>query len=196
MKTRNGFVSNSSSSSFICDVCGEEVSGWDMSLEEAYMAECEGGHTFCVEHTGKDFEDFITKESALDYLNNSTYYKDDIPLVEKMDEDQFCEWLDEGVGEDFVGELRYQLPSCCCPICNMETVSNDMLVDYLVKTNGITKKTVLDEIRKENKRRKKLYNYEYIAYAVGKLNTTKESMIETIKKQFKNYDEMYDFIYN
>ena len=34
MKIRAGFVSNSSSSSFICDVCGDEVSGVDISLEK------------------------------------------------------------------------------------------------------------------------------------------------------------------
>ena len=29
MKVRIGFVSNSSSSSFVCDVCGEHAEGWD-----------------------------------------------------------------------------------------------------------------------------------------------------------------------
>jgi len=39
MKIRQGFVSNSSSSSFTCDVCGEEVSGYDVCLSEAEMSE-------------------------------------------------------------------------------------------------------------------------------------------------------------
>ncbi len=51
MKVRKGFISNSSSTSFICDVCAETVGGWDMGLEEADMFECENGHTFCREHT-------------------------------------------------------------------------------------------------------------------------------------------------
>ena len=46
MKVRAGFVSNSSSSSFICDVCGGSESGWDASLEGVGMVECKGGHTF------------------------------------------------------------------------------------------------------------------------------------------------------
>lgn len=49
MKIRNGFVSNSSSSSFICDITGEEVSGYDMGLEEAEMYQCENAHTFLEE---------------------------------------------------------------------------------------------------------------------------------------------------
>ena len=57
MKIRKGFVSNSSSSSFVCDVCGEEVIGMDIGLEDAEMAECEWNHIFCTSHTDKEFED-------------------------------------------------------------------------------------------------------------------------------------------
>lgn len=35
MKFRKSFVTNSSSSSYICEYCGKEASGWDMSLSEA-----------------------------------------------------------------------------------------------------------------------------------------------------------------
>ena len=50
MKYRKSFVTNSSSSSYICDICGENVSGWDMSLGEAEMIECVNGHTMCEHH--------------------------------------------------------------------------------------------------------------------------------------------------
>lgn len=46
MKIRSCFVSNSSSSSFICSACGEIESGWDLSFEEVGMVECENGHCF------------------------------------------------------------------------------------------------------------------------------------------------------
>lgn len=45
MKFRKDFVTNSSSSSFVCDICGNVESGWDMSLQEAEMVECVNGHT-------------------------------------------------------------------------------------------------------------------------------------------------------
>lgn len=47
MKVRQGFVSNSSSSSFICDACGQDSSGWDLCMDEAGMFQCENGHTIC-----------------------------------------------------------------------------------------------------------------------------------------------------
>lgn len=50
MKIRSGFVSNSSTSSFVCDVCGEEVSGMDLGISDAGMYSCENGHTFCESH--------------------------------------------------------------------------------------------------------------------------------------------------
>ena len=46
MKKRKGFVSNSSSSSFVCDLTGEVVEGYDCSLSESEMVSCVNGHTF------------------------------------------------------------------------------------------------------------------------------------------------------
>jgi len=56
VKVRNGFVSNSSSSSFICDVCGSVKSGWNLSLQDADMIECANGHTVCTSHLLKEAE--------------------------------------------------------------------------------------------------------------------------------------------
>lgn len=56
MKIRTGFVSNSSSSSFVCDVCGNIESGWDLGLNDAEMCECVNGHTFCQSHMLPEFD--------------------------------------------------------------------------------------------------------------------------------------------
>lgn len=84
MKIRTGFVSNSSSSSFVCDVCGESVGGWDLSLSEAEMCECINNHTICQEHS--DQERISAAEEA----------------AEEADED--C---------DFIYELPAELCPCC-----------------------------------------------------------------------------------
>lgn len=49
MKIRRGFVSNSSSSSFICDVCGRDKTGY----------ECENGHYFCQDEADIQEGDII-----------------------------------------------------------------------------------------------------------------------------------------
>ena len=46
MKVRKGFVSNSSSSSFVCDITGRTEGGYDASLSDVGFAECVVGHTF------------------------------------------------------------------------------------------------------------------------------------------------------
>ena len=75
MKVRNGFVSNSSSSSFVCEVCGANEGGYDYSLSDVYMCRCENEHIFCIDHAiNKDessddfnsFEDALEKE--IDYI--------------------------------------------------------------------------------------------------------------------------------
>lgn len=54
MKVRSGFVSNSSSSSFVCEICGETAEGMDISLSDADMFCCINGHTMCQEHAIKN----------------------------------------------------------------------------------------------------------------------------------------------
>jgi len=61
MKIRKGFVSNSSSSSFVCDVSGYIESGWDMGLYEAGMITCENGHCFLEQYFIGDFYEYEIK---------------------------------------------------------------------------------------------------------------------------------------
>jgi hypothetical protein len=51
MKKRMGFVTNSSSSSFVCVICGNVESGYDASLSDCNMVQCKCGSVFCTSHT-------------------------------------------------------------------------------------------------------------------------------------------------
>jgi hypothetical protein len=50
MKIRSGFVSNSSSSSYVCEICYTAHESWDCGLSEFGMCECTNGHLICLEH--------------------------------------------------------------------------------------------------------------------------------------------------
>jgi len=64
MKIRNGFVSNSSSSSFTCSVCGGDECGYDMSYRELGMIRCKNGHIIHEECIDKDVLKEITENTA------------------------------------------------------------------------------------------------------------------------------------
>jgi zona occludens toxin (predicted ATPase) len=118
MKVRTGFVSNSSSSSFVCEVCGEEASGWDMCLSDADMVSCENDHTFCKSHIIGDLDeddddydsyaipakhcpicamDVLTDDDHLRYLVVITNKNHDTVLAEIKQRfanyDEFCNFL-------------------------------------------------------------------------------------------------------
>ena len=67
MKIRKGFVSNSSSSSFTCEVCYENYSGWDACLSEAEMVECPSGHLFCEDHVDREIINRLNNEDSPDW---------------------------------------------------------------------------------------------------------------------------------
>ena len=64
MKIRNGFVSNSSSSSFTCSVCGGDECGYDMSYRELGMISCKNGHIIHEECMDKDVLKEIVENSV------------------------------------------------------------------------------------------------------------------------------------
>jgi hypothetical protein len=144
MKIRNGFVSNSSSSSFICEICGHTEIGYDDSASDLGFAVCVNEHIFCEEHLLKD---------------------------EKEDSDDY--------GEVYSEE--------CCPICQFEMYSQPELARYLLETYAIPRDTVFQEIRAVNKRRKKLYDFEYIEYVFKQNNLTDDIVLKQLKDTFGTY---------
>ncbi len=126
MKIRVGFVSNSSSSSFICDFCGEEQSGMDMSLYEAGMLECENGHTFCATHailgSLKD-----KKGTVLSQLSNGNI-DDVVDSLNLENTDDPVSWEN-------------------CPLCNFTKVAQFDLISYLLKKTGKNRSEIEEEIR-------------------------------------------------
>jgi DNA-directed RNA polymerase subunit RPC12/RpoP len=133
-KVRVGFVSNSSSSSFICLVCGNEASGWDLCLSEAEMVECENGHTFCNSHLlKKEKEEATTNE-----------------LDEEI-EDTDCD-------EDY-DDIEDDVPTERCPICQFKSLSTEDGLSYLLKKHNLTEKICLEQIKQEFSNYEKFTKY-------------------------------------
>lgn len=200
-KFRNGFVSNSSSSSFVCDLCGYETGGWDMCLSEAEMFECENGHILCDEHmlqptqewlneyiykikesrelTDEEFNKLV-KEQQID-LNNVT--KDDIRELD-------CRF---GYNEVF----RYNVSEHLCPLCNFEELCIEDAMEYLKKTTSYTIDEVFKYIKSINKRRKKVRPNEYVEYVCGKLEINTTQLLTEIENRFNgSYKEFRKFIHS
>lgn len=191
MKIRSDFVTNSSSSSFVCEICGRTESGWDCSVGDVGMMECVNGHVFCCDEAldrplkaemlkmilenewNKERYDYNTREYR-DFTEEELRHYDDDTLYE-----QFC-----------CEESRYYgVPECVCPICQFIEYSEYDLSAYLLKQYGVSRNEVFAEIKKLNKRRRKLYENEYITYVCRQFNLNPTEIVAGWKEKFGTYSE-------
>jgi len=145
-KFRKDFVTNSSSSSYICEICGEKEVAWDVP---DWLKRCVNEHGFCEDHLSEVYT------------------------------------LDE--------EEDYYISENSCPICNFQTYSQDEMSDYLLKTRKITREEVFAEVKKSNKRRKKLYESEYIQYVFNQFELSEDIIMDEIRNRFSNWHEYIDY---
>lgn len=139
MKVRKGFVSNSSSSSFVCDISGVSAEGFELSLEEARMYSCENDHTFCDEYLLKnvlikDKRNYVESDEDLD--------QEEKDKVKKLNDTEFKKWYNDTILS------RYDLPPVFCPLCALLNVADRELLAYLLKKKEITKEDAVKEIQK------------------------------------------------
>jgi hypothetical protein len=130
MKIRVGFVSNSSTSSFVCDVCGFTEAGQDVGLDTFGMFRCENEHCVHEKCAGVTETDFL--EEALEKYVSSYIGKG---------------YSIEELKEDGEYECRYSVPQKYCPICSFGKLSSRDELEFLRKEAGMTEKEVLKEIR-------------------------------------------------
>jgi len=149
MKRRLGFVSNSSSSSYVCGLCLETENGWESP--DGWI-ECKNGHCLCNECAPE------------------------VPKVEEDDDDD-----------------DYPLPSHLCPFCTFQALHDQNMRRYLQKKYQVVEDLVLAEIKKVNKRRRVVRDYEYNAYVCRQENLTGEQILEEIKSKFSDYDSFWDY---
>ena len=181
MKVRNGFVSNSSTSSFICDICGESYTGWDAypSDPNYECSVCPHEHIMCNEHL---------LDAELPMVNGCEHEFD-------RETNKCCSECGEDatIEREMVDEDGY-IDSAFCPVCNFETYTECEMASYLERTRGITREEVFAKIKEMNKRRKKLYDAEYITHVCEKFDLTDKKLLDEIKEKFVSFDEYAEFL--
>lgn len=164
MKIRSGFVSNSSSSSFLCSVCGQIESSMDASPDDFGMKTCVNDHCFhegCFKQSGRGYvserqrylnmlKSLIAKtqisikkrhnEYLLRQLDSYTKYAD---ILESGTEDDYYD------AEDYLHDIRSDngVSDDECPICSFAAFDPAVMLKYICKSRGISQEDVEKEIR-------------------------------------------------
>lgn len=115
MKIRNGFVSNSSSSSFQCDYCHRfeiDESG-ETSMYEWGFIECDEGHSICVDHLSPEVQRKVERMAAddEDFQYEPRIHSDDCPMcqLQVIRDSQLVEYFLQKLGksrDEVISDIR------------------------------------------------------------------------------------------
>lgn len=112
----------------------------------------------------------------------------DTELNEKTDEE-----LEEMMLERDDG--YYSIPEECCPICQFIEYSNKDLAKYLEREYKVSRDEVFDKVKQLNKRRKKLYDSEYVTEVCSRFHLNPAEIVASLKDRFGTYRRFYDYIH-
>lgn len=172
MKIREGFVSNSSTTSFTCDACGNVIAYNDNCSLEDYgvitFTPCNHGVCEC-NHPDMDDEEIQKKWKA----GALAAVKEELELeyAEKQEPNRWnskeniqnrCDAFKnilEGNFEDFeefrkaVNDFEYDwrnfMPSTVCPVCTLESLGYDYIIQYVIVKYGLKLGEVENEIKEK-----------------------------------------------
>lgn len=151
MKIRSGFISNSSSSSFTCDVCGETKSGWDLSHSDAGMDKCENNHTFCQSHKLEVTLSIDEMREALiaNYRDSSFWGYESNRAEQQKHIAEYQTMSDADIEEHFEDLETDGCHISRCPICQMDEIADYDIVRYALIKFGVRSTTELASILKK-----------------------------------------------
>jgi hypothetical protein len=149
MKIRTDFVTNSSSTCYVCEISGEKEAtgnGDDTTRQDLGFMVCEKGHSFKSKYAIRD-EDVIRKalENKIKEINSKNCSE-----CEKTEE--IKEMLKELPGSiEYIIEddpFGCGVPSEMCPICQMKYISESNMLKFLLKNFESTTMDVVGSMKK------------------------------------------------
>jgi hypothetical protein len=117
MKIRKGFVSNSSTSSYVCGVCNGQWAKHDLCISDVEHMMCQHGHIFCEEHLIRTMQRM---------------------LFPGMDDEPFDET------EEFD---TYDVPEANCPVCQFKVLQTPDVGSYYLRDRGVSREQLAEEIK-------------------------------------------------
>lgn len=127
MKIRSGFVSNSSSLSYICSICDHEIIISDMDDPNEYgFSNCENGHYICEKHFRENLKK-LTKEQYIKWVRTQEWYKE-LSIEKKNYEED--DWKD---GAELLLSEYGDVCSFICPICQFQSFDPEDIKKYFIK---------------------------------------------------------------
>ena len=158
-------MSNSSSSSFLCNVCGRMESGYDASPGDFMMYEGICGHTFCQSEINTTFtlKELLESVEELGYNCSLSDVVDEIK--EKISECGESSLCDDEFRERMLDIITSEIGSsemirCACPICSLKYIPVEDRYYYLLRKFNLNDTEIENEINSKFNNLDELQKYE------------------------------------
>ena len=151
MKVRNGFVSNSSGSSFVCDVSGAVKVGYDVGPREMGFLQCPQGHCFLEDYKvlGHISADMM-RRSIINMINSKRWWRKPEHKQEEIVKVNALPDADlEGWKKYALDYYEADVMSEECPICTFTKPRNAEFVAFLLSKLGWTEEKALSVAKQE-----------------------------------------------
>lgn len=173
MKYRRDFVTNSSSSCFICDICGREECGYDLCLSDIDMGQCVNVHTFCDEDMFAYADKSLWIDKIIENNWNMNYYTKTLIPREDLEKLNIRNLFD-----NFIKDSSSR-PEFCCPICSFKKYEYSDIARYFNK--------------KYEPRPPLTETIDYIVSICKKYDLIPHEVVESWKKEFNSYHDFDEY---